>query len=62
MNTEIRLDFSKLDQTPIVWQTIQKIAAEPSRNGKIAILEQNDTLLFRWVLQQVFDTTIVFGV
>ena len=59
---DIRLDFTELKTSPLVWRKIQEIANEPSRNKKLDLLENTDFSFFKWVLKQVFDNTIVFGV
>ena len=60
--------FAKLSQlssadihSDLAWNQIQDIGKEPSRNGKIDLLKEGDYPFFKWVLKQVFDNTIVFG-
>lgn len=64
-------DFSLLSKFPqitsadihsdLAWSQIRDIGKESSRLGKIELLKEGDYPFFKWVLKQVFDNTIVFG-
>lgn len=62
---DTRVSVSDLSTSDRVWQAFVKIANEPSRNEKIALLERakaSANSLFVYALKVVFDNTINFGV
>lgn len=62
---DTRVSVLDLKTSDRVWDAFVKIANEPSRNGKVELLEKakaSANSLFVYVLRAVFDNTINFGV
>ena len=62
---DTRVSVSDLSTSDLVWQAFVKIANEPSRNEKIAMLERakaSANSLFVYTLRTVLDNTINFGI
>lgn len=62
---ETHVIASDLATSAEVWNAIEKIAKEPSRNKKIELLKEmhdKGNTLFMWVLKMVFDNTVNFGI
>lgn len=56
---------SDLSTSAEVWDAIEEIAHEPSRNNKISLLQKwhdKGNTLFMWTLKMVFDNTVNFGI